>query len=1458
MENFCNTSLWNTTLTWDVDVPNITPCFRSTVLVWTPCSLTWFFALFEISTLVRLRRNPNPWSWLYILKLVFQALTFVACLAQLAASSISYLRHEADLAEVAGITIILCTLVLITLLTICARWKGMRSSVVIPLFWLLLALSTGLTAYSDLVEYAEGQLSIRVLCNFSLFLLALVQLVLSSLSDRVSPYRRLGVQTYHCVVKEWTLFPRLAFAYMWRIVILGYRNELELSSLNTLCTDLKCSTVSATFHRAAFKRHLSVGVDDDGNIVALNGPQRPKQRSLYFVVFKICRWELFVSSVAEVTQIVFSFLPPVMLSFLLEYLQNKEYGWHGYIYALGYAIFQFLSGVLDAHAVYLIGIGAYKVQSALVAALYKKVFAIDSCSRRRYTAGEVMNLMSVDVEEVSQFLLLSTQFWTVPLRIVMTLALLWHFLGPSCLATVAVMVLVSGATSYVARLCDKYQASAQMGFKDIRLRQINEILNGIKVLKLSAWELPFMEKVKETRTKELSFLKRFALLDSVFGFLWGVAPHVAALASFATFLMVSPNNHLTPSIAFASFSLFMLLRFPMGILPDVISRLVRFVVSLGRLSKFLSEPELDEHTVGGSPALGKSMTLEQATFAWSNQDSPVLKDINLHVTKGSLVAVVGSVGSGKSSLLSAILGNLEKISGSVDIQGRLAYVPQQSWIQNATVKGNIIFTNAVDEERYERVVDACALRPDIEMLPGGENTEIGEKGINLSGGQKLRLSLARAVYHDGDVYLLDDPFSAVDVHVATHLFEQVVGPTGLLRSKTRILVTHSVTFLPQVDWIVLLDKGVIKDQGTYSDLLAKNGSDFSTFLQKHIKGNSSSASLESADKEDTEGPAEEPKDKGEKVDSKLTDDEAIGTGYVGWRVYSEYLKRVGWKFLLPSVLAMAICYGSEFGSSVWLSKWSTDPEPSRRNGYLIGFGLFLVSTSIFNFVLWIVFMLGCLRAAASFHDQLLRSIMRSPLSFFDTTPMGRIVNRFSRDIESIDKDVPLCFNMTMTNIFWVSLLAVVVCILSAYFVAVVVLTLFFFLALTTISLPAFRHVHRLQSTTRSPLFSHFSETISGVASIRAFGVKQQFMRTLECRVDDNINCCYHSTGLDGYVALDVPRYGAWSTSPTGVFTVLYPPRIKSGSEVATNDGAETCCTFSPMSRSWRCSHLANDKILQGEAMTRKGQDQITPSRLARLRKTNGYSRKQKDLYVAPCNHSMMKCCGGCLYYKGRAGTLLCQQVRITVGCRVVSPYGLRCHISCLIKPVGSTGTAKVQLVCFSSYFPGSVVPPKEFLLLRDTFAQDGSRSREQRLLFFSAGQRQLVCLTRALLRQSKVLVLDEATSSVDLDTDHLVKETIRTEFRDTTIITIAHRLHTIMDCDRRVGALHLLVRIRVLEQQLYRASHPQQPWRSVRNLQHHMAWREHAERATTVMTLSFRIVKIFQHVISFLETMVKL
>ncbi|XP_075738398.1 multidrug resistance-associated protein 1 isoform X3 [Rhipicephalus microplus] len=1365
MDGFCNTSFWNTSSSWDTVVPSVSPCFEHTVLVWLPCSFAWLLGICEASILVHSDNRDNSYSTLFVTKLIFQALTFIVCTAKLVVSSLLYLRYATDLAEVAGCSVLICTLVLVTGLTLLERRKGLRSSLAIPTFWLLFAICMAITFYADVVNFTFDLQNVTPLCSFLLLLLTVVQLVLSSLSEKPPPYVPLERQPHQCVLKEWTIIPRIFFAHMWRIVMLGYHGKLDVSTLHQLCTDLTCATTFIEFHKAAFMkpRPLRALVDEQGSLVRAPQTQEKKQRSLYWVVFRVCWFQLLASTVLEVIGVFVSFLPPYMLSLILTFVQSKEYTWHGYVYACGYAGFLFLSGVLDAHAVYFTEFAAFRAQSSLLAALYRKVFRLAPSARRHYLAGDVMNFMSVDVEEVSSFLTLSTQVWTVPLRIVLTLVLLWHYLGASCLATLGVMFAAVLATTYVATLCDRYQEK-QMALKDKRMRLISEILNGIKVLKLSGWEVPFMERVQQTRLQEVSYLRKFSLLDSVFGFLWTCAPYL-------------------------------------------------FVVSMGRLAKFLGEAELDRNAVGTSPEQGHSVTLKNATLSWSREEAPVLKDLTLSVKTGSLVAVVGSVGSGKSSLLSAILGTLEKVSGTIDVEGRLAYVPQQSWIQNATVKGNVVFMNRLDEDRYREVIESCALLPDLEILPGGENTEIGEKGINLSGGQKLRLSLARAVYHDADVYLLDDPFSAVDVHVAAHLFEHVVGPTGILKSKTRILVTHSVTYLPQVDWIVLLNHGVVQEQGTYADLVGREGSKFAEFIQHHVKAHPSANSLTAANGSRNR-PVDEQKTGVEADKCTLVEEETLCTGYVGSHVYGMYFKRVGWRFLIPALITCILAFGSEYGSAVWLSKWSQDGDVSQRHFYITGYALFLASYVVFNFVFWSIFVVGTLRAAIWFHQQLLNGIMRSPLSFFDTTPMGRIINRFSRDVESVDKEIPINANMTMCNIVWGMQLLILICIMSPYFTIVVVMAVLLFASVTIVSLPAFRQVQRLRSVTRSPILTHISESIAGVVSVRAFGVTKQFINALERCVDVNINCCYHSISLDccrltiaNTLALVVSLgaslltiAGRNSLSPGMIGLVL------SYTLEVSNAASYTFRMFALLETSLVAVERIKEYIgLTEEAPWRNADSQPDADWPARGNIAySNYSAAYRDNLALVLKGINIKIYDGQkIGIVGRTGagksTLALALFRIIeprtgkinldhVDISKIGLHDLRSKMTIIPQdPVLFAGTLRWNLDPCEDYTDDALWEALEQAHLKDFVAtQDAGLDYEvlEGGENLSAGQRQLVCLTRALLRKSKVLVLDEATSSVDMATDHLIKDTIHREFSSTTMITIAHRLHTIMDCDR--------------------------------------------------------------------------
>ncbi|KAG8328059.1 Canalicular multispecific organic anion transporter 1 [Homalodisca vitripennis] len=472
---------------------------------------------------------------------------------------------------------------------------------------------------------------------------------------------------------------------------------------------------------------------------------------------------------------------------------------------------------------------SFQTLSAIYGAL-----RISNSARKLSTVGEVVNLMAVDAQRITEFLPFSHLLWSSQLTIIAAVYFLWQLLGPAALAGLAVMIVLIPINTLIAKKVKTLQMR-QMKYKDERIKVMNEVLSGIKALKLYAWEPSFKNQILKIREKEIALLKTAALWNASTSFVWVCSSFLVSFATFGVFVFLDERNVLTAEIAFVATALFNIIRNPISFFPMMVQMLIQFLVAAKRINAFLNAEEIDENSVSHDETKEEPLIIENGSFSWGTEstDLPILRNITLKVQPGQLVAVVGAVGSGKSSLISAFLGEMDKVSGYVNTKGRIAYVPQQAWIQNTTVKENILFGSNYESKKYSHTVEACALRQDLDMLPGGDSTEIGEKGINLSGGQKQRVSLARAVYNDADIYLLDDPLSAVDAHVGKHIFESVIGPRGELRRKTRILVTHAVTFLNQVDFIVVLKAGEITEMGTFRELLAKKG-EFSDFLVQHI------------------------------------------------------------------------------------------------------------------------------------------------------------------------------------------------------------------------------------------------------------------------------------------------------------------------------------------------------------------------------------------------------------------------------------------------------------------------------------------------------------------------------------------------------------------------------------------------------------------------------------------------
>ncbi|CAG5116646.1 unnamed protein product, partial [Candidula unifasciata] len=599
----------------------------------------------------------------------------------------------------------------------------------------------------------------------------------------------------------------------------------------------------------------SLLIAEDIKIGVCESPGSEKQESIASVMMPLIKlsWRNALTSfVQKFFSDVFIFMGPLILGALIEKLQypDKEKEWQAYVLSLGLMVTGLLRSMLFTHSMNRSAIMAMHMKTALVGAIYKKALTISSYAKRGSTVGEIVNLMSVDCQRLQEIGTLFIFLLSTPVQCIFAVILLYNSIGISVLTGLALMLLLVPFNAWIANQQKRFQEENLM-YKDSRIKMVNEILNGMKVLKLYAWEDEFKRKVEVIREAEVKQLRLIALLYILAGVLWGMAPFLVGLFTFATYLLSDRTNVLDPQKAFVCLALFNLLKVPLYYISTLLTYTVQINVSIQRLDNFLTKEDLDPTNTVWDVNAEHGVCITNGTFTWDPELKPTLRNINLTVAVGQLTAIVGPVGSGKSSMIAAILGDMEKVQGQVIVKGTVAYVSQQAWIQNATVRDNILFGKPFNRRRYAQVIKACELERDLTILEAGDQTEIGEKGINLSGGQKQRVSLARAVYSDADVFLFDDPLSAVDAHVGKAIFKNVVGRNGILAKKTRVFVTHGVHWLPQVDDIVVLYNGAISEHGSYSELLSHNGS-FAQFLQVYLTMPSHVGDEDSSSEDDPE------------------------------------------------------------------------------------------------------------------------------------------------------------------------------------------------------------------------------------------------------------------------------------------------------------------------------------------------------------------------------------------------------------------------------------------------------------------------------------------------------------------------------------------------------------------------------------------------------------------------------
>ncbi|XP_060028892.1 multidrug resistance-associated protein 1 isoform X2 [Erinaceus europaeus] len=1439
---------WEWNVTWNTSNPDFTKCFQNTILVWVPCFYLW--ACF-------------PFYFLFLS------------------------RHDRGYIQMTHLN--KAKTLLATYLIQLERRKGVQSSGIMLTFWLIaLVCALAILRSKIMTALKEGtQVDMfRDITFYIYFTLVLVQLVLSCFSDRAPLFSETINDPNPCPEFGASFLSRITFWWITGLMIRGYRQPLEntdLWSLNkedtseqvvpVLVKNWKKECAKSRKHPVKVvysskepdkpKANSKLDVNEEAEALIVKSPQKEREPSLFKVLYKTFGPYFLMSFLFKALHDLMMFAGPEILRLLINFVNDKSApSWQGYFYTALLFISACLQTLVLHQYFHICFVSGMRIKTAVIGAVYRKALVITNSARKSSTVGEIVNLMSVDAQRFMDLATYINMIWSAPLQVILALYLLWLTLGPSVLAGVVVMILMVPLNAVMAMKTKTYQV-AHMKSKDNRIKLMNEILNGIKVLKLYAWELAFKDKVMNIRQEELKVLKKSAYLAAVGTFTWVCTPFLVALSTFAVYVTVNKNNILDAQKAFVSLALFNILRFPLNILPMVISSIVQASVSLKRLRVFLSHEELDPNSIerqsikdGGAAS---SITVKNATFTWAKNEPPTLNSITFSIPEGSLVAVVGQVGCGKSSLLSALLAEMDKMEGYVSVKGSVAYVPQQAWIQNDSLQENILFGRPLQESYYKAVIEACALLPDLEMLPSRDRTEIGEKGVNLSGGQKQRVSLARAVYCNSDVYLFDDPLSAVDAHVGKHIFENVIGPKGMLKNKTRLLVTHGISYLPQVDIIVVMSGGKISEMGSYQELLVRDGA-FAEFLRtyasseqeqteqddgsiglsgpgkeikqmengmlvtdtagKQLQRQLSSSSSYSGDTSRHHNNTAELQKAGAKEEEtwKLMEADKAQTGQVKLSVYWGYMKAIGLFISFLSIFLFLCNHVAALASNFWLSRWTDDPIINGTQQHtkvrLSIYGALGILQGIAVFGYSMAVSIGGIFASRRLHLDLLHNVLCSPMSFFERTPSGNLVNRFSKELDTVDSMIPQVIKMFMGSLF--NVIGACIIILMTTPVAAVIIPplglIYFFVQRFYVA--SSRQLKRLESVSRSPVYSHFNETLLGVSVIRAFEEQERFIQQSDLKVDENQKAYYPSIVANRWLAVRLECVGNCIVLFAALFSVIYRNTLSAGLVGLSVSYSLQITSYLNwlvrMSSEMETNIVAVERLKEYSETEKEAPWRIqetTPPKswpqAGRVEFRDYGLRYREDLDLVLKNINITIEGGEKVGIVGRTGagksSLTLGLFRINesakgeiiidgVNIAKIGLHDLRFKITIIPQdPVLFSGSLRMNLDPFSQYSDEEIWTSlelahlKEFVSgLADKLNHECAEGGEN----LSVGQRQLLCLARALLRKTKILVLDEATAAVDLETDDLIQSTIRMQFEDCTVLTIAHRLNTIMDYTR--------------------------------------------------------------------------
>uniref|UniRef100_A0A3Q1FN39 ATP-binding cassette, sub-family C (CFTR/MRP), member 9 n=1 Tax=Acanthochromis polyacanthus TaxID=80966 RepID=A0A3Q1FN39_9TELE len=1181
------------------------------------------------------------------------------------------------------------------------------------------------------------------------------------------------------------------------------------------------------------------------------------------------------------------------------------------------------------------------LRGALLAMIYNKILRLSTSnmSMGEMTLGQINNLVAIETNQLMWFLFLCPNLWAMPVQIVMGVILLYYLLGWSALVGASVIVLLAPVQYLIATKLADTQKNTLEHSTD-RLKTTTEILKGIKLLKLYAWENIFCDSVEETRGKELTSLKTFAFYTSMSIFMNAAIPIAAVLATFVMHHFINKTGP-SPSEAFAALALFHILVTPLFLLSTVVRFAVKALVSVQKLGEFLQSDEIGDDSwrngdisvtlepgkkhLGMTKAINRKQPMryqmdnyEQPTrrqmrptetedvavkvsngsFTWGS-NLLTLSDINIRIPTGQLTMIVGQVGCGKSSLLLAMLGEMQAIEGRVywsklpdceminegniswseteesdeDIRSKnrhsVAYAAQKSWLLNATVEENITFGTPFNKQRYKAVIDACSLQPDIDLLPFGDQTEIGERdlgqmGINLSGGQRQRICVARALYQNTNIVFLDDPFSALDIHLSDHLMQE-----GILKflqddKRTVVLVTHKLQYLIHADWIIAMKDGSVLREGTLKDIQTHDVELYDHWktlmnrqdqeLEKDIQQDSQTTlerktlrrafySREAKNQIDDEDEEEEEEEEDDDNMSMTTNRRSK----IPWKVCWCYLSSGGFFMVFLMVSSKLLKHSVIVAIDYWLALWTSSkrnqsaeggsdmfngttpayignaslptpgtPEAELDSYYLTVFIILCAAGITLCLITSLTVEFLGLSAATNLHHNLLNKIIHAPIRFFDITPLGQILNRFSADTNIIDQHIPPTLeSLTRSTLLCLSAIGVIASITPAFLIALVPLGVAFYFIQKYFRV-ASKDLQDLDDSTQLPLLCHFSETAEGLTTIRAFRQEARFKQRMLELTDTNNTAYLFLSAANRWLEVRTDYLGAvivLTAAATSIWSLRFG--LQTGGLVGL--GLTYALTVTNY-LNWVVRNLADlevqmaavkkvNSFLGTESENYEGS--IDSSQVPESWPHNGEIKihdlcvrydpmlkpvlKHVNAYVEP--GQKVGICGRTGSGKSSLSLAFFNMVDIFEGKIIIDGIDicklplqtLRSRLSIILQdPVLFSGSIRFNLDPEKTCTDDRLWEALEIAQLKnmvkalpgglDAVVTEGGEN-------FSVGQRQLFCLARAFVRKSSILIMDEATASIDMATENILQKVVMTAFADRTVVTIAHRVHTILTAD---------------------------------------------------------------------------